>query len=150
MACSATDISLGATTGYLLCVTYGEWIRAIRTEAGLSQARFAERIDIGTHVTISNLERGKFRPDRTTIEKILEAFPTAPAPPGWAKPPTNSSPKTITVQSYEARELAVRLDKQPREVRMQVRDIVERLLRPPRRQPRKGPKAGPTGPKSGR
>lgn len=154
MPCSVGVISIEATTRYACSVSYGPWIKAIRVAAGLSQTDFAERIGLkegSAHVTVSRLETGKAkRPDTTTIERIIDAFPDAPPPPSWPKPPTNGSPTTIAVRTWEARELAIRLDKQPRAVRTQIRDVVERLLKKPRRQPRRGPKAGPAGPKSGR
>jgi len=52
-----------------LKVLFGKRLQALRREAGMTQERLAERIDL-TVESVSNIERGVFGPKFDTLEKI--------------------------------------------------------------------------------
>lgn len=59
------------------CVAFGQAVRALRQERGLSQEEFAARA--GVHRTyMGGIERGERNPTLTTIHKIASALSVAP------------------------------------------------------------------------
>ena len=59
------------------CVTFGQVVRALREERGLSQEEFATRA--GVHRTyMGGIERGERNPTLTTIHKIAAALSVPP------------------------------------------------------------------------
>lgn len=55
------------------CARFGQVLRALRTQAGLSQEDFADKANV--HRTyIGGIERGERNPTLTTIHKIARAL----------------------------------------------------------------------------
>lgn len=76
----------------------GRWVRDVRKDAGLTQARFGERI--GVHEkTVTAYEGGTYGLGREVVELIMKRFPKAPHPPS-AIPPDGAA--TLVAQAQHA------------------------------------------------
>ena len=100
------------------------WIFEVRTQAKLTQEQFAARVRVARE-TVTNWEGGKFEPDFQNMRQILAEFPGAGEllVGGAASIEPSLLPKSI-----EAREMAFRVDRLPKEMRAYLRDMVYRVL----------------------
>lgn len=115
-----------------------DWVLALRKHNNdMSQEEFAERVSVELHrtgagdhedvarETISNWERGRFRPDFESVLAIIRAFPEASAM--LAGQPVRRA-AVPALKTKEAREVAHVVDGLPPKIRAYIRDMVYRVI----------------------